>query len=80
MQIDLRAMGAATSRFTPLKLHRVRRGMSQAELAKLVGVSASWISLLERGLVDPKDDLAEKLSLVLGVGVEVLWPVFEDAP
>ena len=36
-----------------LRSLRVRRGLTQAELAAVVEVSAAYVSLIERGLRDP---------------------------
>ncbi|MGD9395932.1 MAG: CBS domain-containing protein [Candidatus Thorarchaeota archaeon] len=40
---------------------RQRRGFTQAELAKKVGVSQSYIARLERGSLDPKLSLVKKI-------------------
>ena len=38
-----------------LKALRVLRGLRQADLARRVGRSASWVCQLERGLIEPSD-------------------------
>ena len=50
---------------------RKERGLSQAELAKLVGVSRNTISSIETGQFNP----TAKLALILCVALEVK---FED--
>ena len=54
-----------------LKEARADRGLSQAELAKLVGVSRNTISSIETGQVSP----TAKLALVLCTALE---KKFED--
>ena len=54
-----------------LKEARADRGLSQAELAKLVGVSRNTISSIETGQFNP----AAKLALILCVALD---KKFED--
>ena len=49
-----------------LKAARAERGLSQAELAKLVGVSRNTISSIETGQFNP----TAKLALVLCVALD----------
>lgn len=44
-------------KISDLKLLRLIRGMSLDELGRLVGVSGSYLSRLERGYARPKPDL-----------------------
>ncbi len=44
---------------------RQRRGLTQAELAKKIGVSQSYIARLERGTLDPKLSLVKQIVDVL---------------
>lgn len=49
-------------------LHRKRQGMTQRELGEKVGVDSSYISRIERGLVDtPQRPLLERLAAALGI-------------
>jgi transcriptional regulator with XRE-family HTH domain len=59
-----------------LKQERKRARLSQGRLAKLAGVDASLISLLERGL-RPRvsHDAAVRIARALNVGAEELFPV-----
>ena len=59
--------------FSPLAGIRIRRGVSQAELAKAVGVSVRTIERLEGGLIrDPKIRLVSNCAIALGVKLEQL--------
>jgi predicted transcriptional regulator len=44
---------------------RLRKGLTQAELASKVGVSQSYIARLERGTLDPKLSLVKRIVEVL---------------
>lgn len=51
---------------------RLQHGWSQAELARQVGTSQSYIGRLETGGIDPQLSTVRKLALVLGVPVTAL--------
>lgn len=51
---------------------RLQHGWSQAELARQVGTSQSYIGRLETGLVDPQLSTMRKIALALGVPVATL--------
>ena len=51
---------------------RVEKGLSQAGLAKLLGVSAASVSQWESGEKRPRKDNLERMSEVLGVSVDYL--------
>ncbi len=55
-----------------IKLCRTNRGLSQEELARKVGLSASYISLIEKGDRDPAISTAEKIATALGVPMSLL--------
>lgn len=61
-----------------LKLHRVKLGISQQELAHRAGVSRQTISLIERGDDSPSVGLALTLAHICGVTVEDIFS-FEEA-
>jgi transcriptional regulator with XRE-family HTH domain len=67
-----------------VKRLRERRGISQAELARLVGWTSGYVSLIEANLrlVDalPRHDYMLKLARELGVSVEELAGEREAAP
>ena len=58
-----------------LKEFRLRRGLSQTELAKLVGVTASTISQVESNLIYPSLPALMKMAEALSVD---LTSFFED--
>ena len=56
-----------------LKQHRLRAGMSQAELAGRLGTSQSYVARLEKGeIANPKLDRLRQISRVLDITVEDL--------
>ena len=61
-----------------LKVQRVKMGINQAELGKLVGVSRQTISLIERGDYNPSITLVLKLCKVFDVVVEEIFSYQED--
>ncbi len=52
---------------------RKQKGMSQAELAKMVGVSRNTISSVETGQYEPTAKLAYLLSIALDLKFEDLF-------
>ena len=56
-----------------LKAHRSDAGLTQAELAALVGVSRKTINTVENGVFTPSTTLALKLSRALNAPVEALF-------
>jgi putative transcriptional regulator len=50
-----------------IRLERLRVGITQAELAKKIGVSANYIHLVERGKRNPSFKTLSKMSRVLKV-------------
>ena len=63
--------------YNRLKEPRARRGVNQAELGKLAGVSRQTISLIERGDYSPSVSLALKLGAICGTTVEDIF-TYED--
>ena len=57
-----------------LKDLRVGQGISRVHLAQLVGVNVQTIGALERGRQSPSLDLAMRISSVLGLSVEAVFP------
>ncbi len=55
-----------------IKLCRTSRGLSQDELAKKIGKSISYISLIEQGKRDPAISTVEEIARALGVPVSLL--------
>ena len=56
-----------------LKEFRTERGLTQGELAELVGVTRKTVNTVENGVFSPSALLAIKLSAVLSVSVEQLF-------
>lgn len=61
-----------------LKDLREQKGLSQAELANMVGVSQGVISQYERGDRKPTNKIHSKLSKALGVSMDYLMNGNED--
>lgn len=64
--------------YNRLKEHRVRLGVNQQEMGRLVGVSRQTISLIERGDYSPSVALALKLAKQCGCTVEDIFAYEED--
>lgn len=56
-----------------LKMVRVQVGMTQMTLANLAGVTPTFLSLAERGLVHATPEQREALARVLGVPATALF-------
>lgn len=60
---------------TTLKLQRALRGLTQAELAEMAGITRKSINAIEAGHMVPSTILALKLAKALGVTVEELFSI-----
>jgi putative transcriptional regulator len=60
-----------------LREHRARLGLTQEQLAGLVGVTRKTINTVENGRFVPSTVLALKLAQVLGAPVEELFRLEE---
>lgn len=58
-----------------IKEYRGERGLTQAELAELVGVTRKTVNTVENGIFTPSALLAIKLARALGVSVEQLFSI-----
>ena len=56
-----------------IQLARTRRKLSQAQLAQRVGMSVSYLSLLERSLRDPPLSTLQRIAAGLHVPLEILF-------
>ena len=56
-----------------LREERVRRGLTQAQLAESIGVSRKTINTVENGIFVPSTVLALRLAKALGTTVEALF-------
>ncbi len=64
---------------TRIQTARHEAGITQRKLADAVGVSQRHISGVERYDAAPSVWLAQRIARTLGVGVEDLWIVDDDA-
>jgi transcriptional regulator with XRE-family HTH domain len=55
-----------------IRLCRTQKEMSLDDLSSKVGISVSYLSLLERGKRDPNFSVLEKISVGLNVPVSIL--------
>ena len=60
-----------------MKLHRIRKELSQIDLWMKTGIPQWRISLIERG-IKPKREEAEKIASVLGGNVAELFPDLDE--
>ncbi len=61
-----------------MREHRARLGLSQEELARLVGVRRETIGNLEKGRYNPSLVLAWNIAQVFGVPIEQVFTVEPD--
>ena len=61
-----------------IKEHRLRRGLSQEELAKAVGVSRQSINSVERGRYIPSLALALRFARLFGCPADELFELQEE--
>ena len=54
-----------------IRNERERRGMSLSELSRRSGIAAPNLSLIERGLTDPRWSTIQRICDALGVGVSM---------
>jgi len=60
-----------------LKEVREARGLTQAQLAEMIGVSRKTINTVENGVYVPSTVIALKLAAALGTSVEALFSLAE---
>jgi transcriptional regulator with XRE-family HTH domain len=56
--------------FTRLKLLRVARGLTQSQLADMIGVTQGTVSQWEKGMTHPRFGVIPRLATALGVSVD----------
>ena len=52
---------------------RVVKRVTQFQLRLSTGIQQSKISMIENGLIEPREDEKKRLAKALGVGLEDLW-------
>lgn len=61
-----------------IKYYRLEKGLTQPELAKLVGVSNGMISIWENNINEPKASYLKALCLHLEVSADILLGLTEQ--
>jgi len=61
-----------------IKVERAKKNITQAELAKIVGVTRLTIHSIETGKFNPSVVLALKIAACFGVSVESVFELEED--
>jgi transcriptional regulator with XRE-family HTH domain len=56
-----------------LKAIRLERGLTQEELAELVGISVDFLSLIERGINSPSFEVLDRMARRLDLQVRELF-------
>ena len=56
-----------------LKIARIKKSLSQKELAKLAGISPATVSKAEKGKINLRIDTIKKISKVLDIPVTELF-------
>lgn len=59
---------------------RKQEKMTQSELAEKVGTNKTYISRIEKGVIEPGIGLFFRIIDALGLKVEIIKPVFEENP
>ena len=62
-----------------LRRHREKAGLTQSQLAKMVGIVEAHYQKLEYGSSEPRATLTRKLAKALNVSVEKLFPLPEES-
>lgn len=62
-----------------IAMHRKRKRMTQAQLAKIAGVSAGYVAAIEEGWRTPRLKTLVIIATILGVGIEELCKEEADA-
>lgn len=57
-----------------IKALREKKGLTQAEVAKKAGIHFNYFARVERGEVNPRIPIIEKIAKALGVRSSVLLP------
>jgi len=60
-----------------LKSARAMKGLRQADLAKRIGRSQSWLSQIEQGTLQPSEVDQALICRVLGASPDAIFPLFD---
>lgn len=60
-----------------IRSERIRRRISQADAAAIVGRSRKWLCDVERGAIDPTAKPLFELALALGIEIRIETPEVE---
>jgi transcriptional regulator with XRE-family HTH domain len=71
-------MAVSTRADSPLRNLRRTRTITQADLARIVGVTQETMSKYERGVIVPSADMAALIAAVLGSTAQALFPELAD--
>ena len=63
-----------------LKVHRAMRDLTQGDLADLAGITRKSINAIETGRMIPSVLLALRIARALGVTVEAIFTLDDQAP
>jgi transcriptional regulator with XRE-family HTH domain len=69
---DVKGGAMAESLGVRIRMHRVRLGWKQVDLAEKVGISTQAISLIEMGKTEPRANHIRKIADALGVSADYL--------
>lgn len=61
-----------------IRAHREEAGITQAELARTVGVTRQTLIAIEQGRYSPTLELAFQLARAFGVGLDAIFQYPED--
>lgn len=67
-QVPVAASAGTSARFSQLSELREAKGMSQADLARAVGISPHYLGLIESGEREPDGAILRSLGRVLEIG------------
>ena len=62
-----------------LKVIRADQRVTQFKLGLMTGILQSRLSLIENGLIEPREDEKNRIAMALGVDPEKIWVKRTDA-
>lgn len=64
---------------SPVRVYRTARGLTQAELADLAGITPQALRSIEKGRSNPRVKTAKAIAEVLGITLDALFPELEPS-